>query len=116
MTERAQRPPVTRKRHALRGLLLGVLLLTAGSYAGVHMILKKLPQESAAVRPETHYFRFEKFILSWGPPEAKAGATTSDSAFSNIEPVEYAGAEACAACHEEKYKTWSKHPHRFMNA
>lgn len=37
-------------------------------------------------------------------------------ASSNIHPGDYAGPEACRACHQENYDRWSHHPHRWMNA
>lgn len=39
-----------------------------------------------------------------------------DLAFTNIRPQDYVGPEACKECHKNKYDSWSKHPHRWMNA
>jgi predicted CXXCH cytochrome family protein len=35
---------------------------------------------------------------------------------SNIHPTDYAGPAACKECHRANYDSWSKHPHRWMNA
>ena len=57
-------------------------------------------------------------IFHWfgGVAEAveKARLETGDA--SNIRMKDYAGAQACKDCHEENYKKWSTHPHRWMNA
>jgi hypothetical protein len=34
---------------------------------------------------------------------------------SNIRLADYAGPESCQKCHEQNYRSWSTHPHRWMN-
>ena len=35
---------------------------------------------------------------------------------SNVHPRDYAGPDSCKRCHKDKYESWSRHPHRWMNA
>ena len=58
-------------------------------------------------------------MLWWDDvPEPVLAATQrpQDGESSNIHPDDYAGPEACKKCHADKYNSWSKHPHRWMNA
>ena len=41
---------------------------------------------------------------------------TDSERTSNIHPKDYTGPDACRKCHEKNYASWSKHPHRWMNA
>jgi predicted CXXCH cytochrome family protein len=35
---------------------------------------------------------------------------------SNVRPVDYSGPDSCKECHPKNHDSWSKHPHRWMNA
>src|SRR5581483_4597430 len=63
------------------------------------------------------YFNYQRCTLWWGdvPDEARPQAP-STGRYSNIALQDYVGAEKCGACHQDKYRTWSQHPHRWMNA
>src|SRR5437879_4800338 len=98
--------------------LVIVFALLVGGYFGIGYFVSGDRSRSSDQRPrfsESRTFNFEKFTMVWGslPPQpARAFANQ----YSNIEPQDYLGAEKCAACHEEKYRSWSQHPHRWMNA
>jgi predicted CXXCH cytochrome family protein len=49
------------------------------------------------------------------PPDLK-DVTMPSGVESNIHPKDYAGPESCKSCHKTNYDSWSKHPHRWMNA
>jgi hypothetical protein len=49
-------------------------------------------------------------------PDAIREKATDTGTYSNIEPEDYVGADKCADCHRQKYESWSRHPHRWMNA
>ena len=48
-------------------------------------------------------------------PKEVTAARVDTGEESNIRPVDYAGAESCKQCHEEKYNDWLTHSHRLMN-
>jgi predicted CXXCH cytochrome family protein len=50
------------------------------------------------------------------PAHLQAATDQPGNTSSNIHPGDYAGPEACRACHQENYDGWSQHPHRWMNA
>ena len=56
--------------------------------------------------------------LWWGgvPKRVEAISSKSGTTTSNIHPQDYAGPESCQECHPRKYRGWSQHPHRWMNA
>ena len=49
-------------------------------------------------------------VPEWVREEAQLTGTNS-----NIHPKDYVGPESCKECHAANYRSWSKHPHRFMN-
>lgn len=49
-------------------------------------------------------------------PDAIRAKSHPPDAVSNIRREDYAGAAACQECHPANYKSWSEHPHRWMNA
>jgi predicted CXXCH cytochrome family protein len=49
------------------------------------------------------------------PSELRQKATPTGEK-SNITKADYAGPESCKECHKANYESWSKHPHRWMNA
>ena len=49
------------------------------------------------------------------PEQIRVGATETGPE-SNIHPADYAGPDSCKKCHQKNYDSWSKHPHRWMNA
>ena len=51
-----------------------------------------------------------------GVPDQVRAVSTQTGPESNIHPADYAGAESCQKCHKKNYDSWSKHPHRWMNA
>ncbi len=48
-------------------------------------------------------------------PEYVLDSAAPTGSFSNIHPADYAGPESCEECHAANYRSWAKHPHRFMN-
>jgi predicted CXXCH cytochrome family protein len=50
------------------------------------------------------------------PPPGLQMMVAPTGAESNIHPADYVGPEACQKCHAANYRTWSDHPHRWMNA
>lgn len=71
----------------------------------------------AANAPDARFFPFQRFGFWWGSvPEDVRAYTRDTGTYSNIEPDDYVGAQQCGTCHAEQYKTWTQHPHRFMNA
>ncbi len=48
-------------------------------------------------------------------PDVRDRATLSGKD-SNIHPADYIGPHSCQQCHPRNYDSWSKHPHRWMNA
>src|SRR5438105_9742938 len=102
------------------GLLIVFLLAIAG-YFGWRYAIGVNQEKPAQAQPVFAKQRFlgpyEKLRLVWGSGQLPPRSTNSAAgAYSNIEPQDYLGAEKCAECHEEKYRSWSKHPHRWMNA
>ncbi|MCA9175646.1 MAG: hypothetical protein KDB14_14275 [Planctomycetales bacterium] len=59
--------------------------------------------------------RHGSLTLQW-ESLSNQGAQPVSTASSNIHPEDYVGAEACQKCHKKNYESWSRHPHRFMNA
>jgi predicted CXXCH cytochrome family protein len=49
-------------------------------------------------------------------PKKVTKVSFSNPDTSNIRPADYVGPEACRECHKKNYQSWSKHPHRWMNA
>lgn len=101
-------------------LTVAAALIGLGLLAGLTARLASKPAESAGageVRPR--YAALGRFGFWYGgvSPAVRAQATDTKD-YSNIEPEDYAsgGAAACAQCHEEQYRLWSQHPHRWMNA
>src|SRR5205807_7440470 len=94
------------------GLLIVLCLATAGYFgfryaAGVKKEI--LAAQEAAFAKQRLIGPYEKFSLVWGSvPQPPGSANSAAGAYSNIEPQDYVGAEKCAECHEEKYRTWSK--------
>jgi hypothetical protein len=98
-------------------LVVAVLILVAGFF-GVRFLLTAKNSDavkSAGIFTQPRYFNFDKFSLIWGSGvrQPQGGAAGH---YSNIEPADYIGAEKCAECHAEKFKSWSRHPHHWMNA
>ena len=60
--------------------------------------------------------RDERRLFLWSDSAIRGLAKLGLSSGSNIQPNNYVGPEACKECHKEKYESWSKHPHRWMNA
>src|SRR5438552_14993067 len=95
-----------------------VFALLVGGYFGIGYFVsgdRGRPSDQRLRFSKSRTFNFEKFTMVWGalPPQP---ASASANQYSNIEPQDYVGADTCAACHEEKYRSWSQHPHRWMNA
>ena len=62
-----------------------------------------------------HYLQHDAYLL-WGGASDKAREQQQNLSLENIRPVDYAGPHACRECHEENYRLWSSHAHRWMNA
>ncbi|MDP6355458.1 MAG: cytochrome c3 family protein [Planctomycetota bacterium] len=97
-----------------------LLLLGLCAIGGGIAVIKHLPaprdharrQVSEAKLPEG-----ETAVLLWRDSKLRRKlAASQTSVISNIRPQDYAGPEACKECHKAKYESWSKHPHRWMNA
>jgi len=50
------------------------------------------------------------------PDDVRAARPKQPHDFSNIRHGDYAGAESCRECHEDKHADWWTHSHRLMNA
>src|SRR5438552_12081810 len=96
----------------LRGIISVCLVLVAGCFSVG--CFKTAEQAKPPLFARHRTFNFDKFTMIWG--SKPFAASTPANPYSNIEPQDYVGADKCAACHEEKYRTWSQHPHRWMNA
>ncbi len=72
-------------------------------------------QSQAASTPP---HRVPRITVWWDdiPAHLQVATDQSDHTSSNIHPGDYAGPEACRECHQKNYKSWSHHPHRWMNA
>lgn len=86
-----------------------------------HVVRQKSAENRSAKRaPAQTKFRHQEFgnyTLWWDDiPEQLRWAGSPTGPESNIHPQDYAGPEACKNCHQQQYGTWSKHPHRWMNA
>jgi predicted CXXCH cytochrome family protein len=100
-------------------LLALALIACLFVYAGVRLRLKfatpgSSPPTESRLYEATRVFPFQRFGLVWGSGAADTAAHPRD--YSNINPEDYVGAEACGRCHKEKFQSWSGHPHRWMNA
>lgn len=61
--------------------------------------------------------RGQKLFFWWDPiPDNVTQVSFETGPESNIHPADYVGADSCKKCHEENFKDWSEHPHRWMNA
>jgi predicted CXXCH cytochrome family protein len=60
----------------------------------------------------------ERHLTVWwdAAPPGVRNKTVSSGAGSNVNPADYTGPEACKECHAANYRSWSGHPHRWMNA
>ena len=112
---------LSRRRRMLRAFLVLVLVLAGSVYAGLW--LRQGPAPGAGSEPavpgfsSSRFFSFERFGLWWGEVSPEARAYTLDTGrYSNIEPADYMGAQECGKCHKEKFQSWSRHAHRWMNA
>jgi len=96
-------------------LILGPCLLAAALIAFIHLTMPRNPtqdRDSATNLPDG-----KPDLLLWEDSKLRRKLAASQvSVISNILPQDYVGPEACKKCHEEKYDSWSKHPHRWMNA
>jgi predicted CXXCH cytochrome family protein len=52
----------------------------------------------------------------WEAPTGYTSSQVGSALKSNIHPADYLGPQACKECHAAKYRNWSTHPHRWMNA
>jgi hypothetical protein len=96
--------------------IIGALLLLVAGYFSAAFLLGPEKVKSPEKRPlfsQPRIFNFAKFTIVWGSTPL---ASEPANHHGNIEPRDYVGAEKCAVCHEEKYRSWSQHPHRWMNA
>ncbi len=60
---------------------------------------------------------FGRFALWWdGIPAPIKNNRVDTGSHTNISASDYSGPESCRNCHEKNYDSWSKHPHRWMNA
>jgi predicted CXXCH cytochrome family protein len=103
----------------LRPRLVVVILLLVAGFFGVRYLLtadRQEPGKHTSTYKQPRHFDFDKFSLIWGSGAAEPAPATTTAHYSNIEPEDYVGAEKCATCHQEKYKSWFKHPHHWMNA
>ncbi len=66
---------------------------------------------------DPRFIKYENVHLWWDNVPASITETGLNHEFqTNIHPDDYAGPESCKACHAKNHKTWSQHPHRWMNA
>ncbi len=85
--------------------------------AALHAFVQERPGSSSedakeivvSTEPAIHYFWSEI-------PDDAVEDPLQTADFSNIEPADFVGPDACRECHEDKYAAWSDHRHRFMNA
>ena len=84
--------------------------------ASLIYIFSDAPPEE--VPPTEPFGRIEgNLAVFWGAlPERVTKDLKPTSLISNIHPGDYIGHEACRECHKENHESWSKHPHRWMNA
>lgn len=108
--------------HASRVLaLLGAaVMLVAGVvlYSTVTSARRDGPETPVTPAPESGRFMTWGGLTGWWDPMSAdvRARSISVSEHENISPQAYAGPESCRECHEENYRSWSQHPHRWMNA
>src|SRR5436853_383835 len=76
------------------------------------------PPPVAGSQPVPRELAAGRHLTAWWDemgPGAKRLALPAGSAH-NIHPADYAGPAACRDCHPTQHQSWSKHPHRWMNA
>src|SRR5437588_7647178 len=112
-----------RKKKAIFFVLAAALLMGGLGY-GVWrpLVVSQRVQEplrASQTEAKSRYLSFGKFAFWFGevaaPTRQRALPTGS---YSNIEAKDYTeqGAAACGQCHPNHFKSWSRHPHRWMNA
>jgi predicted CXXCH cytochrome family protein len=99
---------------------LATIALGVAGFAYHAMQRKSSVSRSSSRSPTQSSFRHQNFgnyTLWWDEIPAEVrwdGCPTGPE--TNIHPRDYAGPDACKNCHKKQYETWSKHPHRWMNA
>jgi hypothetical protein len=118
MDQSIAKPRFVHKRRATF-VVLAVALLVGGFSMWRHLSLPEREQKPLPANAKSRYSSFGKFAFWFGdvaaPTRQRALPTGS---YSNIEPKDYTeqGAGACGQCHPNHFQSWSRHPHRWMNA
>ena len=91
----------------------GVVSAGAGSGGGARRMRAMTPTPRKNVLDPAN-----ELMLYWdGIPEPqRAAKPVQPDDFRNIRKADYAGAETCKDCHEDKHADWLTHSHRLMNA
>src|SRR5947208_1647908 len=75
------------------------------------------PAITDSFQPARQFDRGRRLTAWWDDPPINVRISTMPSGQeSNIHPSDYVGPESCKECHPTNYKSWSVHPHRWMNA
>ncbi len=94
-------------------LLAAVVLFGAGSAIYIYLPIGEEPVVNVDGRGTVE----GKLTVHWGSlSEKRLETLRPTSGTSNIRPADYTGPEACRRCHKDKYKDWTGHAHRWMNA
>jgi predicted CXXCH cytochrome family protein len=110
--------------------IVGVIVLVAVAVAGIVWVANVSSEPAAESVSELAAARVRdarrldpikiavKEVVNWWDaiPEEVLAKTVHSVGYSNIRPSDYAGSEKCQECHQENYSSWSRHPHRWMNA
>lgn len=109
--------------------LIGVIVVTLG----IVILLKRNGNDSAApaytsaeAQPSSsdqirwgNFFNPSNQVTYLQGEEASAAvghASVNTGTNSNVRHADYAGSQNCQECHAEKYRDWTSHAHRWMNA
>jgi predicted CXXCH cytochrome family protein len=118
------------RRHWKLLLSLSVLVLTAGSLVFFFSRNTEPPRRKPPARAHLaalfgdnskqpkQLARGKNLTVWWDTlPDELVTKSVPSGEESNIHPSDYLGRpEACQSCHQKNYESWSKHPHRWMNA
>jgi predicted CXXCH cytochrome family protein len=113
-------------RHSRKLLLSLFVLIVAGSCffflfgrnsGNSRRRMTSRPDSAAANRP-LQLARGRNLTVWWDAlPNELLSTSVPSGPESNIHPSDYLGRpESCQACHKKNYESWSRHPHRWMNA
>ncbi len=91
---------------------------TASCCLGLALVTVLLATTSSSQQSRVFQVSRDPDIRYWWDdvPKSVKRSSLSTADFSNIEPADFMGPQACKTCHEDKYQRWSQHRHRFMNA